>query len=107
MKAGQALWCRIVPGGLKLAIRLTPKANIDAIEGVETDDAGRCYIKARVRAVPEKGKANKALIALVAKRSGIAKSLIRIDSGETSRLKMLFIGGSNEDLVQKILRITE
>tara|TARA_R110002126_G_scaffold201238_2_gene348745 strand:- start:36601 stop:36921 length:321 start_codon:yes stop_codon:yes gene_type:complete len=100
-------WCRIVPGGLKLAIRLTPKANIDAIEGVETDDAGRCYIKARVRAVPEKGKANKALIALVAKRSGIAKSLIRIDSGETSRLKMLFVEGSNEDLVQKILRITE
>jgi len=100
-------WCRIVPGGLKLAIRLTPKASRDDIDGVETDGEGRCYIRARVRALPEKGKANKALIALVAKRSGIAKSLITMDSGETSRLKTLFVEGSSEDLLHNILRLDE
>lgn len=49
---------------------------------------------ARVRAVPEKGKANAALIALLAKRLDWPRSAILLESGDTNRLKRLrIIGG--------------
>ncbi len=62
-------------------------------------------LKARVTAVPEKGKANKALIALVAKSLGIAKSSIDLVSGDTSRKKILRIDGDPEDLIGKLERL--
>ena len=52
--------------------------------------------------VPEDGKANKALIALLAKRLKIAKSAISIVSGETARKKILRIVGDPEDVIGKI-----
>jgi uncharacterized protein YggU (UPF0235/DUF167 family) len=76
--------------GVRLAVRLehlTPNGGRDGIDGFETDAAGERYLKARVRAVPEDGKANKALIELIARRFGVAKSCVRLVSGETSRKK--------------------
>jgi len=64
---------------------------------VEADAEGKSYLKARVSAVAEKGKANKALIALVAKSLGVAKSSVSLTSGETSRKKILRIDGDPED----------
>lgn len=87
---------------VRLSIRLTPNGGRDAIEGVETDAGGDSYLKARVRAVPEDGKANKALVELVAKTYGLPKSAIRIVSGETARKKILRIDGNPEDLRKKI-----
>lgn len=52
---------------MELRVRLTPSGGRDAIDGVETDAEGQAYVKARVTAVPEDGKANKALIALLSK----------------------------------------
>lgn len=89
---------------VRLSIRLTPNGGRDAIEGVETDAAGDSYLKARVRAVPEGGKANKALVELVAKTFGLPKSAIRFVSGETARKKILRIDGDPEDLRRKIER---
>ena len=51
--------------GIAIAVRLTPKAARDAVEGVE-EFGGDPVLKARVRAVPESGKANGALEALIA-----------------------------------------
>ena len=84
-----------------LAVRLTPNGGRDAVERVETDAAGERFLKARVRAVPEDGKANKALIELVARHFGIAKSAVRLISGETSRKKILRIEGDPEDFAKK------
>ena len=87
---------------LRLAGRLTPNGGRDAIEGVETGADGEDHLKVRVTAVPEKGKANKALIALVAKRLGVPKSSITIISGETARKKILRIEGDPEDLKSRL-----
>ena len=62
-------------------------------------------LKARVTAVPEKGKANKALIVLIAKSLGIAKSSIDLVSGDTSRKKILRIDGDPEDVIGKLERL--
>jgi uncharacterized protein (TIGR00251 family) len=87
---------------ISLTVRLTPNGSRDAIDGVETDAAGERHLKARVRAAPEKGLANKALIALVAKSTGVAKSNVSILSGDTQRKKILRIEGDPEDIVQRL-----
>lgn len=82
---------------LILAIRLTPKAAKEQIGGVWRDEKGAVWLQASVRAVPEKGKANAALIQRIAKRLGIAAKDIVLESGDTSRLKRLrFIGRAGE-----------
>ncbi|WP_425499125.1 DUF167 family protein [Hoeflea poritis] len=93
-------WRQTVPDGLRLVIRLTPGAARDAVDGVETGADGRKYLKIRVRAMPEKGKANRALIAFVAGQIGTPKSAIRIVSGETARLKTLHINGEPDGLAR-------
>lgn len=91
---------------LRLAIRLTPNAGRDALEGVEENAEGETYLRARVTSVPEKGKANKALIALVAKTVGVPKSSISLVSGETARQKILRIDGDPEDLERRLDGLT-
>ena len=50
-------------------------------------------LKAAVTAPPEDGKANAALIALIAKTAGRPASSVRIVSGHTARTKILEIDG--------------
>ena len=88
--------------GVTLFVRLTPKSARDMIEGVEATDDGRAHLKARVRAVPEDGKANAALEKLLAKWLGIAARDVTIAAGATSRLKQVRISGDPEALAIKL-----
>jgi hypothetical protein len=72
------------------------------MEGVETLADGQCVLKARVRAVPEDGKANDALLALVAKAVKIPASRARIASGATSRHKVLALEGDSAELAARL-----
>jgi uncharacterized protein (TIGR00251 family) len=87
---------------LRLAIRLTPNGGRDAIDTIESDADGFVYLKARVSAAPEDGKANKALVALLAKELKVAKSSIQFVSGETSRKKILRIEDDPEYLIKQL-----
>ena len=87
---------------LRLAVRLTPNGGRDAVDGIETDAGGDTYVKARVSAPPDKGKANRALTELVAKSVGVPKSSVTILSGETARKKILRIEGDPEDLSKRL-----
>jgi len=87
---------------LRLAVRLTPNGGRDGIDGIEADGEGETHLKARVTSVPEKGKANKALILLVAQSLRIPKSSISLVSGDTARKKILRIDGDPEDLAKKL-----
>ena len=93
--------------GLNLHVRLTPKSSRDALEGVEILSDGNCVLKARVRAVPEDGKANVALIALAAKTLKIPASTIRLASGATSRHKVLALDGDTAELTAKLEAISK
>ena len=79
-----------------MAVRLTPSGGADRIDGCAKDAAGRIYLKARVRAAPEDGKANAALEALLAKALGVAKSQVKVARGATARLKSVAIDGVSE-----------
>lgn len=94
--------CRLGHDHLLLAVRLTPNGGRDAFDGVEVGTDGLAHLKARVTAVPEKGKANKALVALLSKTLKIPKTAITVVSGETARQKILRIEGDPEDLKSRI-----
>jgi uncharacterized protein len=77
-----------------LFVRVTPNAGADRIEAVERRDDGRSVLRLRVAAAPDRGRANKAAITLVADAFGLSRSAVRIESGETSRLKTLHLSGA-------------
>jgi uncharacterized protein len=89
---------RVTQNGVRFALRLTPKGGRDAIGGWSQGADGTSHLKARVSAAPEAGKANAALIVLLAKRLGIAKSRVAIVSGETARMKIVDIAGDGAAL---------
>lgn len=76
-----------------LSLKVQPKSSRDAIEGVvETPDGPA--LKVAVTAPPDKGKANAAVILLVAKAFGVAKRDVTLTLGETDRRKVLHIAGA-------------
>ena len=84
---------RVTPDGIALFLRVTPGASRDSIDGIETRDDGQARLKVRVTVQPQKGKANKAVIALLAKSLGMPKSALAVVSGETARDKTVRIDG--------------
>jgi len=58
---------RQVGDGVVFVVRLQPNAGANRIIGVAEDAEGEAMIKAMVTAAPEKGKANSALVGLLAK----------------------------------------
>lgn len=84
--------------GLLLFMRLTPNARKDEVLGL-MDGADGPLIAAKVRAIPDKGKANKAIIVLTSAWLGVTKSSISLKSGSKSRLKTLLINGNATELV--------
>lgn len=87
---------------VRLSVRLTPNGGRDALDGWETGADSAAYIKARVSDPPDKGKANKALIALLAKSAGVAKSAVSLLAGDTQRKKILRIEGDPEDIISRL-----
>ena len=92
-------------GGLRLFVRLTPKAAIDRIDGVATLADGNEVLAIRVRAVPEDGKANAALLRLLAAELDLPRSAMRVVRGETARLKELAIAGDPVALLDTAERL--
>lgn len=88
--------------GVTLNVRLTPGARKNGIHGVMDIADGKRAFKISVTAVPEDGKANKALIDLLAKELKVPKSAIHLVSGETNRQKVLLVEGETAALAEKL-----
>jgi len=86
------------PEGLRVFVRLQPKARRERIEGIVTEADGRVALKVAVTAPPENGKANAALVALLGKRWRLPKSAIEIVGGATDRRKTLLLRGDPASL---------
>lgn len=77
---------------LPLALRVSPKASKNAINGWLGDT-----LKVSVTSAPEKGKANQAVIDLLATALKLPKSALSITRGETSSNKIVEISGLTQD----------
>lgn len=88
-----------------MTIKLTPRARGAGIDGIAEEPAPegtRAVLKVRVGEPPEGGKANAALIALLAKAWRLPKTGFTIVSGGTSRLKRVHVAGRPQDLLSHI-----
>ena len=97
---------RVSGDAVLLTLRLTPKSSRDALEGVERLSDGRSVLKARVRAVPEDGEANAALLKLVAKALGLPVRSLSLASGASGRTKVIRIEGSVEAALASLKSLT-
>ncbi len=92
----------VSPLGLRVSVRLTPKASRERIEGLAPEAGGGVALKVSVTAVPEDGKANAALVKLLAKAWRVPKSSMDIVQGATDRRKVLLITGDADELRQRL-----
>ncbi len=86
------------PQGIILSVRAQPGAKRNAITGVH-DGA----LRVSVTAAPDKGKANEAIIGVLANTFQIAKSAVQLQSGPTSRQKKFLLHGLNLDQVKALV----
>ncbi|MBN9025339.1 MAG: DUF167 domain-containing protein [Rhizobiales bacterium] len=98
----EAGFYRVGDGHVVVQLRLTPKAGRDGLDGVGELSDGRQVLLARVRAVPDKGAANAAIEAVLAKAAGVPRSAVTILSGHTARLKSLRIEGDADAIVRRL-----
>ena len=75
--------------GADIRIRVNPGASRTVVGGLWQGPDGERRLVVRVSAPPDKGKANKAVTAAVAKAFGLPKSAVSITAGEKDRLKTL------------------
>ncbi len=81
---------------LVLRVKVSPNASKDAVEDIVTDADGRALLRIRVRAVAEKGKANKAVCALLAKHFDLPKTRFDVMKGSKNSMKHILITGGAE-----------
>lgn len=84
--------------GVRLKLKVQPKARRNAIDGPMPEAEGGEVLKVAVTAPPEDGKANQAVIALLAKALGVAKAAISVVAGATDRRKLVEIRGNSAEL---------
>ena len=93
----------IAGNGLRVAIRLVPGAKADRLVAIGGAADGGRMLKATVTAPAEAGRANEALLQLLARAWHIPRCDFSIARGLRSRNKAVSIAGDPQQLVKKIM----
>ena len=96
---------RPLPQGVELLVRATPGARRAGVSGVAQTAEGPA-LAVKITEVAERGRANRAIVALLAKALGVPKSAIALKRGETARLKRFVIEGDARALVDTLKTLT-
>ncbi|MBK8160580.1 MAG: DUF167 domain-containing protein [Rhodospirillaceae bacterium] len=88
--------------GLRLRLRVTPKSRRAGPQGFVDLPEGGVALKFGINAAPEDGKANAAVIALLAKHLPVAKAAISVAVGAKDRRKLVDIRGDPEALARAL-----
>ena len=83
-------WCSAQPGGVRLAVQITPNAKKTEVIGV-LDDA----LKLKLQAPPVEGKANEALVRYLADVLEVPRSAVTITHGQTNKRKLIEVRSPN------------
>lgn len=93
---------RLLPDGVDVTVRATPRGGRDALDGVAALSDGRQVLKVRVRVAPEDGAATAAVAKVLAGAAGVAASHVRLVSGATARVKVFRIAGDAQALAARL-----
>ena len=77
--------------GILIHLKVIPNSSQNELCGVIIDNKNQQLLKLKVTAVPDSGKANKALIKFLSKEWSISASDIEIISGKTARIKKILV----------------
>ena len=88
--------------GILLRVRIIPNSSCKQICGLYENANNVKFLKIKICAAPENGKANAELQVFLAKKLKCAKSEVQIISGHKDREKTILIGGDAKLLAQKI-----
>ena len=76
----------------RLKLHVTPGAREDVLAGWQGDS-----LRVKIRARPEKGRANEAVLRFLAGRLNLPRSRLALVRGATSRDKLIEVAGLSED----------
>lgn len=102
LRADPASPVSVVPGGVRIRLKVTPRAGRNQVEGLAPDADGGVALRVAVSAAPEDGKANAAVVKLLAAEWGVAKSTISVVLGAADRRKVLQLAGDPAALSGKL-----
>lgn len=97
-----ALPFAVADGGIRLAVRLTPRASAERILGLAAEADGRVALKVAVTAPAEGGRANDALMVLIAKVLRLPRRNITLALGAADRRKLVHIAGDPTVLAHRL-----
>ena len=97
----------LVAGGIRLRLKVQPKARHEGILGLAPEVEGGTALKVAVNAPPEDGKANAAVMALLADQLGVAKAAVSVVAGATDRRKLVEIRGEPAALQAKLAALLQ
>ena len=91
-----------VRDGLRVAVRLTPRAKADRVLAVAATAGGQRVVRASVTAPPEDGRANEALLRLLARVWRLPRRDLAIVAGAASRHKTVSVAGDPQELSDRL-----
>jgi uncharacterized protein len=101
MAAQEGDWLTSRQDGVRLSVKVRPRAARPGVQGVQVD-GGRAYLVVKVAAPPEGGKANAATMKLLARCCGVAAGALSLVSGAAGRRKVLDVRGETDVLTQRL-----
>ena len=94
----------MLPDGLSVSVRATPRGGRDAIDGIVQLSGGRVAVKVRVRAAPADGDANDTLVRVIAGAAGVPPSAVKLLQGAAGRSKTFRVVGDPVKLAAALER---
>jgi uncharacterized protein len=88
--------------GVRVTVRLTPGSKADRLQGVAAAAGRASVVKASVTAPPEAGRANEALLQLLAHAWRLPRRDLAIVAGAASRSKTVHVAGDPEALAERL-----
>jgi hypothetical protein len=87
---------------VRVRLRIHPGAGRNEVAGIVREADGSAAIKILVTASPRDGKANQAVVALLAKEWGLPRTALAIAIGAASRRKVLTVAGDAERIGSRL-----
>jgi uncharacterized protein len=92
----------VAADGVRLAVRLQPRASAERVIGLAAEADGGVALKVAVTAAPEAGRANDALLALLARLLRVPRRDLTLARGASDRRKLVHVAGDPGALAERL-----
>ena len=90
---------------IELLVRATPRGGRDEVSGLVLDAAGEVWLAVRVTPPAQGGKANEAVLRLLARTLGVPRSRLELTAGISARSKRIAVDAPHEQIETSLRRL--